>query len=129
MYVRFSEKYTSSKRTVRRVDKNNGVLRERKKNCCIDCCVTEHLEFCVEFAILNSLVIHRTQRRRLINLLLADGVKSVRKSKKRKRSARKFWVKPGRSNTWWLAFQKNKVLPTDWFENFRMSKESFKILC
>ena len=79
--------------------------------------------------ILNSLVIHRTQRRRLINLLLADGVKSVRKSKKRKRSARKFWVKPGRSNTRWLAFQKNKVLPTDWFENFRMSKESFKILC
>lgn len=81
--------------------------------------------------LLNSLVFrHRVQRNQLNNLLLADGVKGVQKIwRKRKSKARQFWIRPGRTNSWWLAFQQNKVIPSEWCENFRMSKDSFNILC
>ena len=41
----------------------------------------------------------------------------------------KHWIRPGRKNDWWLSFKYNKVTPRDWHENFRMSRESFLVLC
>ena len=38
---------------------------------------------------------------------------------------RRFWVRPGRTDAWWRNFEKNVVLPEEWRENFRMSRESF----
>ena len=45
------------------------------------------------------------------------------------RKARKHWIRPGRKNDWWLSFKYNQVIPQDWHENFRMSRESFLVLC
>ena len=42
---------------------------------------------------------------------------------------RRFWVRPGRTDAWWRNFEKNVVLPEEWRENFRMSRESFFVLC
>ena len=38
---------------------------------------------------------------------------------------RGFWVRPGRTDAWWRNFEKNVVLPEEWGENFRMSRDSF----
>ena len=39
------------------------------------------------------------------------------------------FVWPGRTNGWWLGFHQNRVPPSEWKENFRMSRESFLVLC
>ena len=38
-------------------------------------------------------------------------------------------VWPGSTNGWWLGFHQNRVPPSEWKENFRMSRESFLVLC
>ena len=42
---------------------------------------------------------------------------------------RRFWVRPGRTDAWWRNFEKNVVLPEEWRENFRLSRDSFFVLC
>ena len=42
---------------------------------------------------------------------------------------RRFWVRPGRTDTWWKNFEKNLMLPEEWHDNFRMSRDSFFVLC
>ena len=42
---------------------------------------------------------------------------------------RRFWVRPGRTSAWWDNFLHGLVVPEEWRENFRMSKESFMKLC
>ena len=51
------------------------------------------------------------------------------KKKKVIRREQRFWIRPGRSTIWWDNFLNNAVLLEEWRENFRMSKESFLILC
>ena len=46
-------------------------------------------------------------------------------NKKRNRSGRSCWIKPGRTNAWWEKFLNNKVADTEWVENFHMSRSSF----
>ena len=53
--------------------------------------------------------------------------KLLKTSKKRK--PRRCWEKPGRAGIWWDNFINNIVLPEEWVENFRMTKESFMSLC
>ena len=67
----------------------------------------------------------RNQLFRLI--LMHESGRAERKSKVK--SQRKYWIRPGRSNEWWNGFVKDEVLPDEWKNNFRMSKESFYILC
>ena len=42
---------------------------------------------------------------------------------------RQYWIRPGHTNGWWLGFHQNRVAPSEWKENFRMSRESFLVLC
>ena len=42
---------------------------------------------------------------------------------------RQYWIRPGRTNGWWLGFHQNIVAPSEWKENFHMSRESFLVLC
>ena len=42
---------------------------------------------------------------------------------------RQDWIRLGRTNGWWLGFHQNRVAPSEWRENFRMSRESFLVLC
>ena len=41
------------------------------------------------------------------------------------RSRTTCWVKKGRTSAWWDKFLNNKVMDSDWLENFRMFKTSF----
>ena len=49
--------------------------------------------------------------------------------RRKQRSARKFWVTPGRTTVWWNGFAKGIVLEEEWKENFRMSRVNFLKLC
>ena len=51
------------------------------------------------------------------------------KRKNKLKSQRKYCIRPGRSNEWWNGFVKDEILPDKWKDNFRISKESFYILC
>ena len=53
---------------------------------------------------------------------------SREKSVRRLRKARRFWIKPGRTNAWWFSFC-NETLPEEWKANFRMPKQTFDVLC
>ena len=48
---------------------------------------------------------------------------------KREGRIRGLWVRPGRSKVWWNNFLNDVVVPSEWRENFRMSKETFMSLC
>ena len=43
--------------------------------------------------------------------------------------SRQYWIRSGRTNGCWLRFHRNRVAPSEWKENFRMSRESFLVLC
>ena len=45
------------------------------------------------------------------------------------RARRRFWIRPGRTCAWWDSFVTNLVLPEEWTENFRMSRDTFLSLC
>ena len=42
---------------------------------------------------------------------------------------RQYWIRPWRTNGWWLEFHENRVAPSEWKESFRMSRESFLVSC
>ena len=44
------------------------------------------------------------------------------------RKAHRFWIKPERTNAWWVFFGK-ETLPEEWKANFRMCKQTFDVLC
>ena len=51
------------------------------------------------------------------------------KRKSKVKSQRKYYIRPDRSNEWWNGFVKDEILPDEWKDNFRISKESFYVLC
>ena len=64
------------------------------------------------------------QRRRRCML---DLVRSSKQLARKKRQGRigGLWVTPGRSKGWWNNFLNDVVVPSEWRENFRMSKETY----
>ena len=72
--------------------------------------------FQLEQQQLLSVVDHSTARIRRAYKLLKHPLK--------KRRPRRFWERPGRVGTWWYNFINNVVVPEEWVENFRMSKDS-----
>ena len=38
------------------------------------------------------------------------------------KQANRYWIRPGRSDTWWEHFLSNDVVNEEWNENFRMSR-------
>ena len=67
-------------------------------------------------------------KRRLKNILIASSNCRVRKLKKAK-VARRFWIRPGRCGVWWSNFQSRITHLEEWKEIFRMSKQTFDVLC
>lgn len=64
------------------------------------------------------------------NVLCSRNQLILRPSRaKRSRAPRRFWVKPGRTRSWWDSFSSNIVPPEEWKDNFRMSRSSFYSLC
>ena len=69
-----------------------------------------------------------SSRRRLRQTLVTSTFRAKRKGK-REREQRRFWVRPGRSDAWWKSIISDVTLPEEWGENFRMSKQTFTLLC
>ena len=42
---------------------------------------------------------------------------------------RRFWKQPGRTSAWWKNFLDEKVVAEEWYETYRLSKQSFDHLC
>ena len=59
-----------------------------------------------------------------VSLLNRLVMRRQRKYRRQPR-ARRFWIKPGRSQAWWDSFANNVVPPEEWKENFRMSRATF----
>ena len=43
---------------------------------------------------------------------------------RRESKERRFWTRPGRTSAWWNNFADQVVIPEEWKENFRMSRDS-----
>ena len=72
--------------------------------------------------------IHRKRRRNLVSLLdVAARVERI--GSRQPGKSRRFCVRPGRTSAWWDNCLLGIVVPEEWRENFRMSKESFMKLC
>ena len=75
----------------------------------------------------HSLMLHSAfflrRRQRLAHLTLLST--TIR----RQRRPRRFWIRPRRTQVWWLNFVRDNVLPVEWKENFRMQRHNFQKLC
>ena len=92
-------------------------------------------------SLLNSLIAavelcykaYQTRQRRLADIVdgsshrLLTIQRLLRVSKRRK--DRRFWERPGRTAVWWDNLKNGLVIPKEWNENFRMSKERLDKLC
>ncbi len=81
-------------------------------------------------------VTHRFRQRRLLQQIFnSTDVNADIRSRvalmvnRRPRNQRRFWIRPGRTSAWWQNFIDDIVVPEEWRENFRMSKENFFKLC
>ena len=77
---------------------------------------------------MNALLMHIcseqyfNSRRQLVAAAQQSGPTRLR-TKHRKNTVRKFWVRPGRSCTWWDNLRSSIVLAKEWKENFRDVKK------
>ena len=81
----------------------------------------------------NQLYIQR-KRRAAIGFLATSrsiiGPKLITRKRRRHYSrGRKFWIRPGRTNSWWSNILAEKVVAEEWKENFRLLRENFYRLC
>jgi len=68
-----------------------------------------------------------TRRRLGIIRLLSLSVSktaAVKRLRGRPARPRRFWIRPGRTSAWWDNFVNESVVPEEWRENFRMSRDS-----
>lgn len=84
----------------------------------------------VELLQQNLLLMSRYQQRQreIENVILNLSMNSSRRTTRRA-TRRKFWVRPGRTSSWWDNFVNGVVVDAEWRENFRMSRDSVVALC
>ena len=92
------------------------------------------VELCHSCAIQLNLAIIDIQekyKRRRLNLsrLLSTTTSTFTRVKylnrcRREIKERRFWTRPGRTSAWWNHFADQVVIPEEWKENFRMSRDS-----
>lgn len=78
---------------------------------------------------------HLIRQRQCLNIFEGSSERIMRirqllkRSKAKSRRKRLYWTRPGRTSAWWDNFITDQVVPEEWKENFRMSKENFMRLC
>ena len=60
---------------------------------------------------------------------LQNMMENIQQQCYKHRKPRSFWKRPGRNSAWWKNFLNEKVVAEEWYENFRLSKQSFDRLC
>ena len=68
------------------------------------------------------------KRKRLVKTLYLLSSKNFHITRRKQRQIPRFWMRPGRTNSWWSNFLHDVVISEEWVENFCMSKESFHVL-
>ena len=68
---------------------------------------------------------HMKCRRRLHTLHLMRGLTLLRLQSSSSWQRRRFWIRPRRTNAWWMSMKLGLTVEEEWKENFRMLKESF----
>ncbi|XP_012673802.2 putative nuclease HARBI1 [Clupea harengus] len=63
-----------------------------------------------------------------IRHMLLDQPRRATRRETRRETRRKFWVRPGRTSSWWDNFVNGVVVDNEWRENFRMSRTSLVAL-
>ena len=96
---------------------------------------------CVMLALISSIIasiqlnhaiidIQENCKRRRLNLsrLLSTTTSTFTRVKRlrcrRESKERRFWTRPGCTSAWWNNFADQVVIPEEWKENFRMSRDS-----
>ena len=76
--------------------------------------------------ILNVLGEYLRKRMNIMKMLSVSTSQKIVLKRLNKKPARprRFWVRPGRTSAWWDNFASQTVVPEEWRENFRMSRES-----
>uniref|UniRef100_A0A1X7UYC9 Nuclease HARBI1 n=1 Tax=Amphimedon queenslandica TaxID=400682 RepID=A0A1X7UYC9_AMPQE len=76
--------------------------------------------------VISVLEIHMRYRRLLKVHFMREMKMLFRKTRLHSsQKKRKYWVRPGRTNAWWIGIKVNLAVQEEWKENFRMSRESF----
>jgi hypothetical protein len=88
---------------------------------------------CIQLHVTMLLNVHGEYLRKRINIMKMFSVSTsqkivLKRLKKKPARPRRFWVRPGRTSAWWDNFASQTVVPEEWRENFRMSRESVNSL-
>lgn len=83
---------------------------------------------CIQLHV-TMLNLHGEYLKKRMNMMKVLSVSSsqkivLKRLKKKPPRPRRFWVRPGRTSAWWDNFSRQIVVPEEWRENFRMSRES-----
>ena len=73
------------------------------------------------------LLCHHAEQKRLMDNHISHILHPPRRATRRA-TRRRFWVRPGRTSSWWDNFVNGVVVDEEWRENFRMSKTSLVTL-
>ena len=87
---------------------------------------------CIQLHV-TILNVHGEYMRKRMNIMKMLSVSTsqkivLKRLKKNPARPRRFWVRPGRTSAWWDNFASQTVVPEEWRENFRMSRESLNSL-
>ena len=82
------------------------------------------------FLLLLEQVVHRRRQLSIYQDYLSSSSFVMRRRRVHKyRVPLRFWIKPGRTRSWWDSFASNIVPSEEWKDNFRMSRHTFYSLC
>lgn len=74
------------------------------------------------------LLCHYAEQKRLMDNRVRHVILAPPRRATRRATRRRFWVRPGRTSSWWDSFVGDVVVDSDWRENFRMSRASLVAL-
>ena len=88
--------------------------------------------FYLDFVLIIQVLIQHQQLKQEVSQAIADKLRAVGRYRQlRNRFIRRkkcYWKCPGRTEKWWRNFLDGTMLPDEWIQNFRMSKDDFMAL-
>uniref|UniRef100_A0A1X7VJZ9 Uncharacterized protein n=1 Tax=Amphimedon queenslandica TaxID=400682 RepID=A0A1X7VJZ9_AMPQE len=101
-------------------------MEEEKKRLVAALALCNLLSAMISLYLLNLLIFNQMQQR--MYSFVGRSLGKICKRRK-KQCFSSYWVKPGRTDDWWMNFVNDVVVDKDWKDNFRMRKDNFLRLC